>query len=340
MEMQNDYKKLIPFELSDYVLKNYFLDKAENQNWIDNEKISVAVSGGGDSIALLFLCHKFFRGRITAIHINHGIRGQESNNDEKFTRDFANNIGVDFVSVNVSVPDERLKGESIESAARRLRHEKLCVTAKNLGINTILLGHNRDDLAETVLFNLLRGTGIRGSVGMTEITELNGIKFCRPLLGLRREFLRDILRVRNITWCEDSTNNDDKYTRNFIRLNLLPMIEENINSSAVEHLAEFGEDMRKIRDDEDKLSIKIFNDCMIDDMTFDRKKLKLLSENDTALFVRELGRRFGAKTLSRDRCNELVKLINKSGTFIFQWNRNFTINGIKHRIIIIVNNYE
>lgn len=312
----------IPFELSDYVLRKAFTDSGKRQGWIDSEHIIAAVSGGGDSIALLWLCSQFYAGKITALHINHGIRGQESDGDEEFTAKFAQSLGCEFVSVSVSVPASRQKGESLESAARRLRHEGICSSAKRLGVNTVLLGHNRDDLAETVMFNILRGTGIRGAVGMTECSELDGVKFCRPLLGMRREFLREILRVRGLTWREDSTNSDEAYTRNYIRLKLLPAIEQNINASAVEHLARFGEDMRPVREREDETSAKLFTECREEYsplLTLNARKLRRLNADEIALVIREAGRRLGLRTLARKRCDELVGLIMNRGGFVFQW---------------------
>ena len=329
----------IPFELSDYVLRKSFTETATRQSWIDSTHIIAAVSGGGDSIALLWLCSQFFHGKITALHINHGIRGQESDGDEKFTADFAQSLGCEFLSVRVSVPDERMKGESIESAARRLRHECICSSAKRLGVSTVLLGHNRDDLAETVLFNILRGTGIRGAVGITESSELDGVKFCRPLLGFRRDFLREILRVRGLSWREDSTNNDDTYTRNYIRLKLLPVIEQNINASAVEHLALFGEDMRPVREREDEISAQLFTECRESEshthenssLTLNARKLRNFSVDEIALVIREAGRRLGLRTLARKRCDELSGLIRNNGRFVFQWCGGVTVtakNGI------------
>ena len=330
----------IPFEFSDYVLRKSFTDAGKRQGWIDSAHIIAAVSGGGDSIALLWLCRKFFAGKITALHINHGIRGQESDGDEDFTAKFAETLGCEFVSVNVSVPASRQKGESLESAARRLRHEGICSSAKRLGVGTVLLGHNRDDLAETVLFNILRGTGIRGAVGITESSELDGVKFCRPLLGMRREFLREILRVRGLSWREDSTNNDEAYTRNYIRLKLLPAIEQNINASAIEHLALFGEDMRPIREHEDEISAQLFTECRESEsqqdssLTLDARKLRKLSADETALVIREAGRRLGLRTLARKRCDELSGLILKGGGFVFQWCGNVAVTGRQGKIII------
>ena len=324
----------IPYHLSDYVLGKYFHDTGIRQGWLpeDGRPAALAVSGGGDSVALLWMFKKFYEGDITAIHINHGIRGSESDDDEKFTAMFAKNLGVNFRAVRVNVPSEKMKGESLETSARRIRLHSLAMTAKDSGITSIMLGHNRDDLAETVLFNILRGTGIRGTVGMTESTHAEGVTFFRPLLGLRRETLRDILRVRGYSWCEDSTNSDDTYTRNYIRLKLLPVIESNINTSAVEHLAQFGEDMRKVRDNEDERSREILTSCFVDSRTLDRKKLRKFSHDDIAIVIRDLGRQLGLKTLSRRRCNELAGLIAKGDSFIFQWSGKFTVSGRNGRI--------
>lgn len=326
----------VPYELSDYVLGKYFRHTGERQGWLNSSGIIAAVSGGGDSIALLWLCRKFFSGRVMAVHINHGIRGQESDEDEAFTTSYAESLGVPIMTVRLSVPRERRRGESVESAARRLRLHHICKSAEVFGTDTVLLGHNRDDLAETVLFNLLRGTGIRGSVGMTECSELEGVKFYRPLLGLRREFLREILRVRAIEWREDSTNNDGTYTRNYIRLKLLPLIGKRINTSAIEHLASFGEDMRRIREHEDSLSLSLTNECLEQQspFTLNRERLCGLSDDDTALVVREVGRRLGLRTLSRGRCTDLVRLIHGRKSFVFQWCGGVTVKGKRGKIII------
>ena len=322
--------KMIPYELSDYVLKKYFLETGKSQGWLTEGKnrVGVAVSGGGDSIALLWLCKKFYDGRIVAIHVNHGIRGSESDSDMDFTKNFADSLGVEIIIKLSSVPIERTKGESLEAAARRVRLREICDVAKNFNLDYIFLGHNRDDLAETVLFNILRGTGIRGSVGITESSIIDGIKFYRPLLGLRREFLRDILRIRGLTWREDSSNNDETYTRNFLRLNLLPLIENKINSSAIEHLANFGEDMRETREREESYSRKLLDSCRdynFSGLALVRKKLRALNVNECSLIIREAGRNLKLKTLSRSRCSELANLIMSGKNFIFQWCKGFNI---------------
>ena len=139
----------IPYHLSDYVLRKYFIDTGTRQSWLpeNGRPIALAVSGGGDSLALLWMFRKFYGGEVTAIHINHGIRGNESDDDERFTAMFAKNLGANFRAVKVNVPSEKMKGESLETSARRLRLNALATSAKDLGISSIMLGHNRDDLA-------------------------------------------------------------------------------------------------------------------------------------------------------------------------------------------------
>lgn len=326
-EMQNK----IPFELSDYVLKKYFNETGKRQGWL-NKKIAVlSVSGGGDSVALLWLFQKFFDGKILVVHVNHGIRNNESDEDEKFVANLAETFGLEFVSKKINVPAQKLKGESLEAAARRLRRETIYELVHEIS-DSIFLGHNRDDLAETVLFNILRGTGIRGSVGMTEKTEYKNLIFYRPLLGLRREFLREILRVREISWREDSTNDDENFTRNFIRLKILPLINAKINSSSIEHLASFGEDMRKFRAFEDERGRELLEKCKLT-RGLSRKILRKFTTDERALVIREIGRNLGLKTLSRERCESLAELIAKDSNFIFQWQGDAIVKSEKGEII-------
>ena len=311
----------IPYELSDYVLRKKFTDAATRQGWLNDERIIAAVSGGGDSLSLLWMAAKFFAGKITVLHIHHGMRGAIADEDEEYVKNFAEGLGCDFVSERVRVYTSRLKGESVESTGRRLRHECIIKTAHALNVHTVLLGHNRDDLAETVLFNLLRGTGIRGAVGITETTEFDGVKLCRPLLCFRRETLRDILRVRGILWREDSTNNNEAFTRNYIRLKLIPELERNINAEVIDHLADFGQDMRIIREREDNESINLFTECAESEhpLTLNLKALRKIDDREKSLVIREAGRRLSLRTLSRERCEDLAGLISRSGRFTFQW---------------------
>ncbi|MBQ9419522.1 MAG: tRNA lysidine(34) synthetase TilS, partial [Synergistaceae bacterium] len=330
--------KEIPFELSDYALRKYFRETGERQGWLPEKEAAVllSVSGGGDSVALLWLFRKFYAGKIIVAHVNHGIRGNESDLDEEFSAKISASLDVPFAAEKINVPSMMQRGESLESAARRLRREALAEIAEKFGVDCVFLGHNRDDLAETVLFNILRGTGIRGAVGMTEWTDYSGVKFYRPLLGLRRDFLRSILRSRGLSWREDSSNTDTTYTRNFIRLEVLPMIEHKINSSAVEHLAAFAEDMRKVRASEDKQARDLLEMCQESDspsLVLSREILRRFDDDERMLTIREAGRVLGLKTLSRGRCQELAGLIVKPSAFIFQWCKDMTVKAKNGKIM-------
>ena len=339
LKSQNEnYKKKIPFELSDYVLEKYFNETGARQGWGKINAAVLAVSGGGDSVALLWMFSKFFKGKIFVVHVNHGIRDKEADEDENFAAEISHKFGAEFFSEKINVNTQKLKGESIEAAARRLRREIICKTVqtKIKNSDSIFLGHNRDDLAETVLFNILRGSGLRGSVGMTESTKYKNLKFYRPLLGLRREFLREILKVRGISWREDSTNNDENYTRNFIRLNLIPLINQKINSSAAQHLAAFGEDMRKFRKLEENQGSALLEkskESETPNLILSRKILKTFTPEQRALIIRTAGRNLDLKTLTRGRCEELSNLIAKNSNFIFQWCSGMTIKSDRDKII-------
>ncbi|MCR4818452.1 MAG: tRNA lysidine(34) synthetase TilS [Fretibacterium sp.] len=323
-----------PYNLSLHALSRLFFEAGMRQGWLSMEgerkkTLLLAVSGGGDSVAMLWLFRVFYEGELAVAHINHGIRGSDSDGDAAFVRKLSENWGLPFVERQVNVPGERQRGESLETAARRVRQRELLSLADANGAWGIALGHNRDDLAETVLFNLLRGTGVRGAVG---IPERRG-PFFRPMLGIRRGFLRRILRVRGIAWREDATNEDMDYTRNFIRLELLPLIEKRVNSGAVEHLAAFAGEMRERREDEERRSRVLMDAALAGEnekeLVLSRSAMASLSPLERALVLREAGRRAGLPVLSRPRVKELDRLILRKGPFAFQWAGRAVVCGMR-----------
>lgn len=312
----------IPYPLSLHALTKYFWRTGTKQGWLPDvpkEPLMLAVSGGGDSVALLWLFRRLYAGPLLVAHVNHGIRGAASAGDAAFVKNLAETWGLPFFERRAEVPAEREQGESLETAARRVRQRELISLAESGGAWGIATGHNRDDLAETALFNILRGTGPRGAVG---IPEQRGL-FFRPLLGLRRKFLRELLRVRGLSWREDETNNDTAFTRNFIRLELLPLIEERVNAGAVDHLADFAANLSLLREDEEQRGATLLEAALLDDngggLTLDRKKIAELSPLERALVIRAAGRRLGLPVLSRRRIEELSALIVREGPFNFQW---------------------
>ena len=206
-----------------------------------------AVSGGLDSMCLLDLLDRWCREReakVVAAHFNHQLRGAESDRDEAFVRDWCEAHDIPFVSGSGDVRGlaER-EGLSLEEAARTLRYEFLRREAEKLGSYAkIYTAHHADDNAETILFNLIRGTGAAGLAGMAY--QQDGI--CRPLLDVTRAELAAYAAAHGIPHVEDSTNADpDAAARNFLRLEVLPRLKQ-INPKAVEHINGAGRRLREM----------------------------------------------------------------------------------------------
>ena len=193
----------------------------------------LGLSGGADSVALLeALIPEIQSGRIDAeaIHVNHGLRRAESDEDEQFCRDLCRQAGVALSAYRADLHDRR-----DEASAREARFAFFRQRYSEYGADALLLAHQADDQAETFLMRLLRGAGPEGLSCMKADETVNGIRIIRPMLPLRREEIRDALRRDGIRWREDSSNTDASYLRNRIRMELLPAMN-GISGSAVEKL--------------------------------------------------------------------------------------------------------
>lgn len=198
-----------------------------------NNKILIALSGGADSIALLRILHT--AGYLCeAAHCNFHLRGEESNRDEQFVRQLCLKHGINLHTVDFNTTryasEKRI---SIEMAARELRYNWFEDIKNKCGADVIAVAHHQDDSVETMLLNLIRGTGINGLLG---IRPCNGA-IVRPLLCINREEIIHYLQGIEQTYVTDSTNLEDEYTRNKIRLHLIPLMQE-INPSVKNSLIE------------------------------------------------------------------------------------------------------
>ena len=184
-------------------------------------KIGVAYSGGADSTALLLSALKRWSEQIYALHIHHGL--QEA--AEQFVNHCENRCwqwDIPFSAMRVNA--RHASGESPEDAARNSRYEALVRMAKEHGLGMILLGQHADDQVETLLLALSRGAGLPGLACMPAVFERDGVLFARPMLEVGVSILRDYLKQQDIDWVEDPTNQERIYTRNRIRLDILPSI--------------------------------------------------------------------------------------------------------------------
>lgn len=199
--------------------------------------ILVAVSGGADSTALMYALHSF-KADLVIAHINHQLRGRLADEDEAFVIEQADALGLPVVTRRVSVAEFAAQHKlSIETAARQLRMESLAEIAKEKKCAYIAAAHHKDDNAETIVHRLLRGTGFRGLAGIrpTKIFD-SGITFVRPLLCVSRNQILAYLSELNVAWRHDYTNDDQAFTRNFIRHSLLPALQSQSKEALVELL--------------------------------------------------------------------------------------------------------
>jgi len=203
-------------------------------------RVGVAVSGGADSVALLRLLDRLrdeLGITLVVVHFDHALRGAESETDAAFVTELAKTLQLESVGAREDVAAEAARqGWNLEDAARRLRYAFFDRVIDQRKATHIAVAHTADDQAETVLAHLMRGTGPTGLAGIYPVAGT----IVRPLLGTRRESLRDYLRAHGQAWREDSTNRDVRRTRARIREQLLPVIERDFSGAIVDHLGELA----------------------------------------------------------------------------------------------------
>ncbi len=208
------------------------------------DRVIAAVSGGPDSVALLqilsMIANKYDLSVVVA-HVNHGLRGKESDREEDFVRMLGQGRGIPSVSRKIDVAALRERGKSLEELCREVRYDFLKQVASDHGATKIALGHHLHDQAETVLINFLRGSGSEGLRGMLPVRERMII---RPLLHIRRKEILAFLEKEGLSFMTDSSNGQDVYLRNRIRHHLMPLLKDVFNPRIEENLFRTAEIMR------------------------------------------------------------------------------------------------
>ncbi len=231
-------------DIASYIIENSMLRTGDC--------VIAAVSGGADSMCMLFCLTELSKEmslQVRVLHVNHGIRGAEADADEAFVREYCENNSIPFSSVHADVPSIALEtGKTLEEAGREIRYNALFEEAAKHGAAAVALAHNLSDRAETVLLNLLRGSGITGGAGIRPVSSRNGIKLIRPLLSTSRSRIEEILGEAGIKYRTDSTNLSDDHTRNRLRRGIFPLLTGQVNPRAVEHLCNFAQDMADVSD--------------------------------------------------------------------------------------------
>jgi tRNA(Ile)-lysidine synthase len=220
------------------------------------ERLLLALSGGADSVLLLhWLAAAQPAVTVRAAHVDHGLRGAESAADARFVAELCDALGVPC-SILAAELDPAAAG--LEARARAERYRLLCAEARRTGHATILTGHHSDDALETVLMRWVRGTelaGLRGPRAELEWQadgagpEAEPVRIVRPLLALRREEVRALLSARGLAWREDSSNADERFTRNRVRAGFLPLVRELGGTQALEELRAFSRAVEELEDE-------------------------------------------------------------------------------------------
>ncbi len=222
-------------ELKDFIKKENLL--------CDGDRVLLGVSGGADSVCLLFSfldLKKEYDITPYVLYVEHGVRGEDSVKDGRFVEDLCRRLSVDHTMVSVDAPSYAEKNHmSLEEAARMLRYDAFYETALKKGCNKIATAHNANDNAETILFRMIRGTGLKGLSGIPPKRRMEDMEVIRPLLCVTRQEIEEDLKSRGESYVTDATNEADDYSRNRLRHRVLPVLEE-INAGAINHINEAG----------------------------------------------------------------------------------------------------
>jgi tRNA(Ile)-lysidine synthetase, N-terminal domain/tRNA(Ile)-lysidine synthetase, C-terminal domain len=231
------------------------------------DTVVAGVSGGADSVCmLLILCElrEKIGHKVAAVHLNHMIRGEEADRDEDFVRRLCDRLEIPLRCFHKNVPEiAEDEGLTCEEAGRKMRYLLFREVADELqdssGRVRIAVAHNRDDLAETVIFNMARGSSLKGLTGIRPVRD----DIIRPILFAGRSEIEEYLAERGESFCTDSTNLGDDYTRNKIRHIVIPVLNE-LNSGAVDHIFDMAMDASDIYDVIDEKATGFLNKCDIE----------------------------------------------------------------------------
>ncbi len=306
------YKKIIEFIETEELIQK-------------NDKLLIAFSGGPDSVALARLLmdiRKDYKLELGLCHINHNLRGKESDEDEEFCREFSKKHNLEFFSLKADIVAYGKNNKlGLEEAGREIRYEFLEKTAGNNFYNKIALAHNLDDNVETFLFRLMRGTGLEGLKGIPVKRD----NIIRPLLFMKKAEILSYLEEIKQEFRIDSSNNENIYTRNKIRLELIPYIEKEFNP--------------RFKDNINSL-IESVNDIKQNDLIFSNLEefFKYSKEKQKSILYKMLKEK--KLEISRGKIDEILKVIEKDGYKEVSLGNNFILKKTYNSIEIIENKIE
>lgn len=274
----------------EYKIKKYIY---ENDMIGSGDKVIVGLSGGADSVCLLMVLKKL-GAKVYAVHINHMLRGDEADADEEFCKRLCEKLGVPLEvyhkDIKAYAKDERM---TVEEAGRKFRYACFEEQRVKLGAAKIAVAHNKNDLAETVIFNMTRGSGINGLSGIKAVRG----DIIRPLLCVRRDEIEAYLEKQGQDFRTDSTNLSKDYDRNKIRHIVLPTLLE-LNDGAIEHIADMADEAYEAYKLINKTSEAELERCIVDEVFLD----KGLADN------KDVKKNFNAKSMTGKNSESMLAL--------------------------------
>lgn len=252
------------------------LDKAmltiQKYNMIqDNDCIIIGISGGADSVALfhfLYTIKEIYNLTLIGVHIHHGIRGIDADLDAEYVKNLCNNYKIDCKIIKYDIYKEAKKLKITEEEAGRLkRYEAFETVLKKYNGNKIAVAHTMNDQAETVFMRICRGTGLKGLTGILPMRD----NIIRPFIESSREDTEQYCNQNNLIYKDDYTNNMDIYTRNKIRLQLIPWIKQNLNQSIIQTISNMSLLLQEEQNYIEQQSELAYNFCS----SIDNNRIKL-----------------------------------------------------------------
>ena len=278
-------------------------ETAERYSMLDTPSILVGFSGGVDSTVLLYVLSKLCRERgiaLHALHVNHMIRGEEAERDEKFCEKFCKERNISFKAVKINIPEAAEREKlGLEECARIHRYAAFDDYCSENGIKTVATAHNANDNLETILFNLTRGTSLSGICGIAPVRD----NIVRPLIECSKDEITEYAKETGLDFVFDSTNLDTDYSRNAIRLKVIPALME-INPSLVSNASRFS---RSARADSDHLTNEASH-------YLSEKKVKVLSTLESPILSRAIALKYKSlaeKAPEAVHINAVAELIQK-----------------------------
>ena len=283
------------------------------------DRVIAGVSGGADSVCLFLMLlelRKKIGFDLIAVHVHHGLRGEAADQDQQFVEALCeqHRIPLEIFRVNLESIAKKRK-QSLEEAGRMVRREAFDSVCKKYGGNKIALAHHQNDNAETLLWNLSRGTGLDGLGG---IRPVNG-KFIRPLLCMNRKEIEEYLAKRKQSYCIDETNAGTDYTRNKLRHLVLPILEEQVNSAAVRHMNETMEQIWELQEYMQEQVEDAYQECVQEHfekacwIQIQQKSFETFPELIKKMVIRKGMEQVGGKKrdLSHKHVDVMMELMNK-----------------------------